>query len=64
MNHFIPIPFFLIAIIILVVGEKTNFKTLKTIAKIVIAISVVAFAYYYAKYLGYDILEIVRSILF
>ena len=64
MNHFIPIPFFLIAIIILYVGEKANFKALKKIAKIVIAISVVVFAYYYIKYLGYDIFEIVRSILF
>ena len=64
MNHFIPIPFFIIAIMLLVIGKETKFKTLQTIAKIVIVISVVVFVYQYAKYLGYDILEMIYSILF
>lgn len=64
MNHFIPIPFFIIAIIILVIGNKFKFKALQVIAKTIITISVIIFIFYYAKYLGYDILEIIRSILF
>ena len=64
MNHFIPIPFFIIAIIILVIGNKFKFKGLQIVAKVVITISVIVFVIYYTKYLGYDILETIRLILF
>ena len=61
MNHFIPIPFFLIGVIIYIVSNERSLKSFKLFAKVVIAISVIVFIYQYAKYLGYDIIEIVRS---
>ncbi len=64
MNHFLPIPFFLIAMIVLVIGNKYKFKGLQIVSKIVITISLIAFVYLYTKYLGYDILKIITSILF
>lgn len=64
MNHFIPIPFFIIAIIVLIVSKQYKLKSFQIIAKIVITISVIVFAYEYAKYLGYDIFEIISSVLF
>lgn len=64
MYHLIPIPFFFIGAIILVVCKKVEFKLFQIIAKIIIAISVITFAYLYTKYLGYDIISIVLSVLF
>lgn len=59
MNHFIPIPFFLIAFILLYVGKQAKFKTLVFIAKFVIITSFVVFIYEYAKFLGYNIVDII-----
>ena len=63
MNHFVPIPFFIVAIIIYNVCNHMNFKLGKTIAMIIIVLSVIVFAYFYAKYLGYDVLELVKNII-
>ncbi len=64
MNHFIPIPFFIIAIIVLIISKQFKLKSFQIIAKVVIAVSVIVFIYQYAKYLGYDLWEIIRSKLF
>ena len=61
MNHFVPIPFFIIAIIVYIVSKEKKLKSFQLIAKIVIAVSVIVFAYEYAEYLGYDVIEIVRT---
>lgn len=61
MNHFIPIPFFIIGIIIYIVSKEKGLKTFKTISKFVIALSVIVFIFEYAKYLGYDIIELFRT---
>ena len=64
MNHFLPIPFFIIAIIIYIVSKERDLKLFKLIAKIVIIVSVIVFINEYAKYLGYDIIKSVRTIFF
>ncbi len=64
MNHFLPIPFFIIAIIVLIVSDRYKLKSFVIISKIVIALSVIVFILEYSKYLGYDIIEIVTSKLF
>ena len=64
MNHFVPIPFFIAAIIIYIVCDKYKLKSFRFIAKLIIALSVIVFVFEYAKYLGYDILEIVTAKLF
>ena len=64
MNHFIPIPFFIIAIIVYIVSKENKLKTFQLIAKIVITVSVIVFIFEYAKYLGFDILEKILSIIF
>lgn len=61
MNHLLPIPFFIIAIIVLYVSDKYDLKLFKLLSKIVIALSLVVFIYEYSKYLGYDIIEIVHK---
>lgn len=61
MNHFIPIPFFIIGIIIYIVSKERDLKLFKTISKFVIAISVIVFIFEYAKYLGYDIIELIST---
>lgn len=61
MNHFVPIPFFIIAIIVYIVSKEKDLKIFKLISKIVIILSVIVFAYEYAEYLGYDVIEIVRT---
>jgi hypothetical protein len=61
MNHLLPIPFILIAIIVLVVSQKYKLKSFETISKVVITIAVIWFIYEYAKYLGYDIVAIVLA---
>lgn len=61
MNHFIPIPFFIIGIIIYIVSKERDLKLFKTISKIVIALSVIVFIFEYSKYLGYDIIELFRT---
>ena len=64
MNHFLPIPFFLLAVILYIVSKDRKLKLFEIISKIVIIISVLVFIYEYAKYLGYDIFEIIHSLLF
>lgn len=61
MNHFVPIPFFIIAIIIYIVSKEKDLKSFKLISKFVIFLSVIVFAYEYAEYLGYDVIQIVRT---
>ena len=56
--------FIVIAIIILYVSEKYKLKSFVIISKIVIALSVIVFIFEYAKYLGYDILQIIIDKLF
>lgn len=60
MYYLIPIPIVILAVIVKLVSDRYKIKLFSIISKIVIIIGVIAFIYFYAAYLGYDILEYVK----
>lgn len=60
MYYLIPIPIVFLAVIVKLVSDRYKLKIFSTISKIVIIIGVIAFIYFYAASLGYDMLEYVK----
>lgn len=60
MYYLIPIPIVILAVIVKLVSDRYKIKLFSIISKIVIIIGVIAFIYFYAAYLGYDMLEYVK----
>lgn len=60
MYHIIPIPIVILAVIVKLVCDRYKLKIFSKICKFIIIIGVIAFIYFYAAYIGYDILEYLR----
>lgn len=60
MYYLIPIPIVILAVIVKLVSDRYKLKIFSTISKLVIIIGVIAFIYFYAAYLGYDMLEYIK----
>lgn len=62
MYYIIPIPIVIFAVIVKLVSDRYKIKIFSIISKIVIILGVIAFIYFYALYLGYDMLEYVKML--
>lgn len=62
MYYIIPIPIVILAVIVKLVSDRYKIKIFSIISKIVIILGVIAFIYFYALYLGYDMLEYVKML--
>lgn len=60
MLYLVPLPIIIIAVVVKVVSDKYKLKIFSTISKVVIAIGVVLFIYFFAVAKGFDIIEIIR----
>lgn len=60
MYYLIPIPIVIFAVIIKLVSDRYKLKIFSAISKIVIILGVIAFIYFYAAYLGYDMIEYLK----
>lgn len=60
MYYLIPIPIVLLAVIVKLVSDRYKLKIFSLISKIIIILGVIAFIYFYAASLGYDMLEYVK----
>ena len=63
MIHLIFIPIIFVAAIIKIVSKRTNMKIFNIICNIVIILASILFAYFFAAYLGFDIIEIIYNLL-
>ena len=61
MLYLVPVPFIVIAVMVKVVSDKFKIKPLAIISRVVIAIGMVLFIYFFAASKGYDFIEIVKK---
>ncbi len=57
MYYLIPLPIVFLAVIVKLVSDRYKIKLFSFISKIIIILGIIAFIYFYAAYLGYDMLE-------
>lgn len=61
MLYLVPVPIIVIAVMVKVVSDKFKIKALAIISRVVIAIGMVLFVYFFAASKGFDAIEIVKK---
>lgn len=63
MYHLIPIPIVILAVMVKLIAVRYDLKVFEVISNIVITVGVIFFIYYFADYLGYNLIEIAKIFL-
>ena len=63
MYYLIPIPFITTAVIIKLIADNNKLKLFSILSNLIIIVGLVAFAYLYASYNGYDVMLEIKKFL-